>query len=487
MGNAHSAGLRLQTSNKIHIDDQSNKESNAKNHHRRSVSLNEKFNPDDSQNQFFLPRFPIDRKQTNLNDQTLNNMFESYPQSNLIDMEMSSKDISPISERCQNTDPKSSELLEKRQSNSSSKSPKKLALNLISNGSKNKRISLPDRTSGGSIAEEPHIEEIHSEVDEHPSTVNYTNEDGNKILEAPLEDKVLQLDDLKSYGAEDSELSIYQIEELQELTGDDELSKIIKETIATQTKRFGVFSYQKSEEEQNNSFRPPCKDPNSEKVYYGEWKDDKKHGKGCMIWPDGSIYQGHWVNDMRNGKGRYITIKGNMYEGEWKNDKLHGKGKCTYASGSVYDGEWIADSKNGYGCETYSDKTKYEGYFENNLKKGRGRQQWPDGSVYTGDFLDNAMNGTGTLQWADGRNYTGEWKNDKMHGKGAFCWPDGRKFVGSYKEDMKDGYGEFEWPDRNKYKGSFVSNKMHGEGLYISSNGKVRAGIWKDGKIARWS
>jgi hypothetical protein len=34
-----------------------------------------------------------------------------------------------------------------------------------------------------------------------------------------------------------------------------------------------------------------------------------------------------------------------MYQGEWKDDKKHGKGKYTYASGNVYEGEWKDDKK----------------------------------------------------------------------------------------------------------------------------------------------
>ena len=30
--------------------------------------------------------------------------------------------------------------------------------------------------------------------------------------------------------------------------------------------------------------------------YYGQYKNDKKHGYGIFKWPDGSEYEGYWGN-----------------------------------------------------------------------------------------------------------------------------------------------------------------------------------------------
>lgn len=37
--------------------------------------------------------------------------------------------------------------------------------------------------------------------------------------------------------------------------------------------------------------------------YGGDWKDDKKEGKGIMYYNNGDKYGGEWSNDIRNGKG----------------------------------------------------------------------------------------------------------------------------------------------------------------------------------------
>ncbi|MDR0552934.1 MAG: hypothetical protein LBG13_02475, partial [Holosporales bacterium] len=32
-------------------------------------------------------------------------------------------------------------------------------------------------------------------------------------------------------------------------------------------------------------------------------------------------YEGDWKNDKREGKGKIVYVNGNVYEGDWKNDK----------------------------------------------------------------------------------------------------------------------------------------------------------------------
>lgn len=41
--------------------------------------------------------------------------------------------------------------------------------------------------------------------------------------------------------------------------------------------------------------------------YDGEWKDDKKHGKGSFTDKTGK-YIGNWKEDRQHGKGQFISI-----------------------------------------------------------------------------------------------------------------------------------------------------------------------------------
>ena len=41
-----------------------------------------------------------------------------------------------------------------------------------------------------------------------------------------------------------------------------------------------------------------------------------------MYWNDGDKYEGEWKNNKREGKGIMFYTNGNKVEGIWKNDKL---------------------------------------------------------------------------------------------------------------------------------------------------------------------
>lgn len=52
--------------------------------------------------------------------------------------------------------------------------------------------------------------------------------------------------------------------------------------------------------------------------------------------------------------------------------------------------------------------------------------------------------------------------------------------------DKKEGHGIFYWPDGRKYEGKWKNGKQHGEGTYTSSSGKIKLGIWDEGKRIKW-
>ncbi len=81
----------------------------------------------------------------------------------------------------------------------------------------------------------------------------------------------------------------------------------------------------------------------------GQWKENKKHGKGTYIWGPaskwaGDIYKGDYVDGNRTGQGIYNYANGNVYEGQFKENKMHGKGKMKYANGTVKEGMWSNDN-----------------------------------------------------------------------------------------------------------------------------------------------
>ena len=36
-----------------------------------------------------------------------------------------------------------------------------------------------------------------------------------------------------------------------------------------------------------------------------------------MKWPDGRVYTGQWKDDMAHGKGKMVYKDGSVYDGEW--------------------------------------------------------------------------------------------------------------------------------------------------------------------------
>ncbi len=155
------------------------------------------------------------------------------------------------------------------------------------------------------------------------------------------------------------------------------------------------------------------KDGYSHTIYEGEWKDDKRNGRGKLTWANGDVYEGDFKNDKRNGRGKETYDNGDFYEGEFKNGKVHGRGKETYANGDVYEGEWKDDKLHGRGKKTFANGDIYEGDFKDDVYHGRGKFTKPDGEGYEGEWTDGKKNGKGKITYANGDVYEGQWYNGR--------------------------------------------------------------------------
>ncbi|XP_029371077.1 MORN repeat-containing protein 3 isoform X2 [Echeneis naucrates] len=134
--------------------------------------------------------------------------------------------------------------------------------------------------------------------------------------------------------------------------------------------------------------------------YNGEWRDNKKHGKGLQLWKkSGATYNGKWKNGkrdgygewsegLRSGWGRMYYESGDTYEGEWMKDKNHGQGIIRFANGDWYEGNWQDGKRSGNGKYYYSDKGQlYEGFWVNGVAKcgtlsDFGREEAPSPTMY---------------------------------------------------------------------------------------------------------
>ena len=76
-------------------------------------------------------------------------------------------------------------------------------------------------------------------------------------------------------------------------------------------------------------------DEYNRQYYKGQWQDDKRVGKGTLVWKNGQQYHGNWKEDDFNGFGKYILQNGNVYQGEFKDGKFHGSGQVNSPNGEL--------------------------------------------------------------------------------------------------------------------------------------------------------
>lgn len=58
-----------------------------------------------------------------------------------------------------------------------------------------------------------------------------------------------------------------------------------------------------------------------EKVYNGEYFENKKYGYGSFSWPDGKEYKGNWLKGKIYGLGNFTIPGQEPIEGNWQNGK----------------------------------------------------------------------------------------------------------------------------------------------------------------------
>jgi hypothetical protein len=278
---------------------------------------------------------------------------------------------------------------------------------------------------------------------------------------------------------------------------------------------------------------------NTGEKYAGSWRNKKRNGKGINYFVDGEWYKGDWVNDQRQGQGVNYSANGDLYEGQWKGNARHGYGVLTKINGDVVEGMWeygrfVGSGKNKYGCISgncdngygvYHWKTgeKYAGNWKNKQRSGKGTNTWKSGAKYTGNWSNNMQNGYGKYTFANGRaqegffkngkfvgkkvnksgcvsgncnngygsyvmangdKYTGTFSNKKFKGQGTYVMANGNKYSGEFLNNMYHGAGTFTFANNNgKYVGEFAYGKYDGKGTYYYADGRINAGLWKQGKF----
>jgi len=107
----------------------------------------------------------------------------------------------------------------------------------------------------------------------------------------------------------------------------------------------------------------------------------------------------------------YCTLKfyedGSEYFGEMKNEKRHGYGKYVDIDGSSFEGDWDYDKKR-RGLEIFIDRSTFEGDYNNN-ERVNGIFKYENGDVYQGYWLNGMKHGQGKMDYANEDYYKGNY------------------------------------------------------------------------------
>jgi hypothetical protein len=265
--------------------------------------------------------------------------------------------------------------------------------------------------------------------------------------------------------------------------------------------------------------------------YEGEWKNNKRHGKGTLYFKDGDIYVGEYKDGKRNGQGVYTWKEdGSKYVGEYKDGKRNGQGVYTWKEdGSKYVGEYKDGKRNGQGIIYFANGQIQEGIFKDNkfmyaqkikkiennyakvfkpnilakeldtIKREAKSESERQNKLYKNELCSpkNAknVNEAKRLNWSNclgiieytkgtykGFKYKGYFKNGQIHGQGRTKLHSGDIHVGENKYGKKNGYGVYTFANGIKYIGEFKDDKFDGLGAYTFANGNKYIGEYKANK-----
>lgn len=216
--------------------------------------------------------------------------------------------------------------------------------------------------------------------------------------------------------------------------------------------------------------------------YEGEWKDDKRHGKGTVTYrdQDGNVVEKYEVRLLvrrcqpalchcrrrcRRRPHAHLhrpdSWRSAVWQGDWYEGKMHGMGRYVYADGGVFEGQWADSKMSGKGACAYGcafpppPHTPRQPPPPSRLPHPAlrmltpfpprpvchlpGTYIFPNGNKYEGEWVDDVKEGYGVLVYVNGERYEGYWKHDKAHGKGTLTYAQGDKYIGDWVAGKKHG------------------------------------------------
>ena len=230
----------------------------------------------------------------------------------------------------------------------------------------------------------------------------------------------------------------------------------------------------------------------------GNYKNDKLTGRCVNVWTDGNIISDiYYNNDLRNGTGfQYEVGSDKLYEGEWKDDKwvqASSAGFTSFLNETGFKGEKTSDhiligsvTRSGYLRDTayFYDLNKhkrYFGYYIDGFIKD-GLQLRDDSTRFVGAVDDNGAKGY-CYDFKFGKYYTqGTFMNDLTNGEIIdIDLVKKTVYIGFASNGTFTGKAHFFNDKGSMYYGDYINGRLNGQGFRLESSGHYTEATWKDG------
>ena len=120
-------------------------------------------------------------------------------------------------------------------------------------------------------------------------------------------------------------------------------------------------------------------------------------------------------------------------------------------------------------------------------EENEGRYIFEDGSVYEGELAVGLPDGFGTLEYVSGNIFLGQFKEGLANGYGTMRYKEDdqlEKYSGNWENAKRNGYGTLYYTDGSKQVGHWENDQLL-FGRYVSADGSVYNGRWKDGTFLK--
>lgn len=198
--------------------------------------------------------------------------------------------------------------------------------------------------------------------------------------------------------------------------------------------------------------------------YIGPLKGQFRQGKGFRTYADSElVYYGDYVDNLKCGKGKLWSRK----DKRW-----------------IFDGNWARDMKNGYG-EMWKNGVTYKGNWVDDKLDGIGRMDWPSGQSYEGQYARDLRNGKGTMTYPNGDQFVGSWKEGRPNGEGHYKWATGEVYHGSWTDGVMDGLGEIDYGIPIKGRGNLKMGSVNELNYHLERKDEWDEGITKSSQMIK--